>query len=99
MQTMTFDCEIGANHDLVLRLPNSVTPGCHRITLLIDPPESSDCDASIPPMPAQVPPRTALWARLEALRAQAQQNGLLPSALTCDEMLAEVERRRGEADD
>lgn len=99
MQTLTFECDIEANRPLVLHLPGSVTAGRHRIALVIDPPESFDSEATISPVPADAPPRTLLWVQLEALRAQAQQEGTLPAVLTCDEILAEVERRRGEADD
>ena len=42
MQTLTFDCGIGKSRAVVLRLPDSVTPGRHRIALLIDPPEQTE---------------------------------------------------------
>ena len=99
MQTLTFECDIEADRPLVLHLPGSVTAGRHRVALVIDPPESFDCEAPISLVPADAPPRTTLWAQLEVLRAQAQQEGTLPPPLTCDEILAEVERRRGESGD
>ena len=39
MQTLTFDCEVDDTRHLVLRLPSTVAPGRHRISLVIDPPE------------------------------------------------------------
>jgi len=98
MQTLTFDCEISHSRDLVLRLPDTVAPGRHRIAVVIDP-EATEDEAVITPVGDHTPPRTALWAQLEVLRAQAQQEGTLPPPLTCDEILAEVERRRGESGD
>jgi hypothetical protein len=98
MQTLTFDCEIDNTQDLVLRLPKSVTPGRHRITLLIDPPESEPGEV-LAPVADSLAPRTPLWEQLSRLRAQAEQEGELPTPLAWDEMLAEVERRRGERDD
>lgn len=53
-----------------------------------DPPESFDSEAPTLPVPADVPPRTALWAQLEALRAKAQQEGTLPAELNVDEILS-----------
>lgn len=99
MQTLTFDCEIDTTHDLVLRLPASVTPGRHRITLVIDPPGPPEMAAPLAPIPDSVAPRTPLWAQLAALRARAEQEGALPDPLSWDGLLAEVERRRGERDD
>jgi hypothetical protein len=98
MQTLTFGCEIDATRDLVLRLPASVTPGRHRISLVIDPPAPTDAEASLAPIPDNAPPRTELWARLAVLREQAEKDGALPEPLTWDGVLAEVERRRGERD-
>ncbi len=98
MQTLTFDCQIEANLDLVLRLPSSVTPGRHRIALVIDPPEP-EVGEPLVPVADSVAPRTPLWAQLTALREQAEQAGELPEPLAWDALLAEVERRRGEGDD
>jgi hypothetical protein len=94
MQTLTFECEIKPDRHLVLHLPGDVAPGRHRIALVIDPPEP----ASITPPAASMPPRTPLWAQLEALRQQAEAEGALPNALTMDEILSEVQRLRGEED-
>ena len=91
MQTLTFDCEIGKSRDVVLRLPDSVTPGRHRIALVIDPPEQSEMLAPLAPIPDSVAPRTPLWAQLAALREQAEKDGVLPEPLSWDGVLAEVE--------
>ena len=99
MQTLTFDCEVDDTRDLVLHLPSTVAPGRHRISLLIDPPEPAGTEAPIAPISESAPPRTALWSQLAALRAQAEEEGVLPEPLSWDEVLTEVERRRGERDD
>ena len=98
MQTLTFDCEIGNSRDFVLRLPDSVSPGHHRIALVIDPPEQPEMLAPLVPIPDSVPPRTPLWARLSAIREQAERDGVLPEPLSWDGILAEVGRRRGDQD-
>lgn len=99
MQTLIFDCEIGTSRDFVLRLPDSVSPGRHRITLVIDPPVQPEMFAPLAPIPDDVAPRTPLWAQLTALREQAKKDGVLAEPLSWDGVLAEVERRRGERDE
>lgn len=99
MQTLTFECEVGAERNLVLRLPATVTPGRHRIAVVIDPLELTGTESDLIPVSDSVPPRTALWARLSALRDQAAREGELPAPMSWDEILAEVQRRRGEQDD
>jgi hypothetical protein len=99
MQTLTFECEVDLEHLLVLQLPPSVSPGRHRISLVIDPPEASGGDRVISPIGDSVPPRTALWSQLAALREQAAREGVLPEPLSWDGVLAESERRRGDVDD
>jgi hypothetical protein len=99
MQSLTFDCEIGQSRDVILRLPDSVTPGRHRIALVIDPPEASKMLAPLAPVPDSVAPRTPLWARLAALRERAEKEGVLPEPLSWDGVLAEVEHRRGDRDE
>ncbi|MGZ8217065.1 hypothetical protein [Methylomagnum sp.] len=95
MQTLTFDCEIGTSRDLVLRLPTTVKPGPHRFALVIDPDEG---EAEImSPAPLNAPPRTALWQRLEAVRAEAKDHDEVPAPLPWEAILDEVQRRRGEA--
>ena len=96
MQTLTFECEVTAERDLVLRLPATVAPGRHRIAVVIDPPELTAADSDVIPVGDSVPPRTALWARLNALRDQAAREGDLPTPMSWDDILAEVQRRRGE---
>ncbi|CAK0781602.1 conserved hypothetical protein [Gammaproteobacteria bacterium] len=99
MQTLTFECEINDAHDLVLRLPPSVSPGRHRISLVIDPTEPIATAETITPIPENVPPRTPLWSRLTFIRQQAEKTGALPEPLSWDGVLAEVQLRRGERDD
>jgi hypothetical protein len=99
MQTLIFDYEVDATRDLVLHLPTTVTPGRHRISVVIDPPETVDTEAPITPIPEGIPPRTALWTQLATLRDQAEKEGALPKPLSWDGVLAEVDRRRGEGDD
>jgi hypothetical protein len=98
MQTLTFDCDIDTTRNLVLHLPKSVKPGCHRITLVIDPPESAVSEP-LAPVADSLAPRTPLWEQLARLRAQAEQEGELPEPLGWDALLTEVEQRRGERDD
>jgi len=81
MNTLIFDCEVDATGDLVLRLPPTVKPGRHRISLVVDPPESADAEPPIVPIPDSIPPRTALWSQLAALRSQAEKEGELPASL------------------
>jgi len=99
MQTLTFECEISTERDLVLRLPMTVRPGRHRIAVVIDPLELTGDASDLVPVGDSVPPRTALWARLSALRDQAVRDGELPEPMSWDEILAEVQHRRGEQDD
>ncbi|WPL18200.1 hypothetical protein Thiowin_03259 [Thiorhodovibrio winogradskyi] len=99
MQTLVFDCEIDATRNLVLRLPTTVAPGHHRISVMIDPPALNKAEASITPIPESVAPRTELWSQLAALRQLAEEEGELSQPLSWDGVLAEVERRRGERDD
>ena len=99
MQTLTFECEVDLEHNLVLQLPPSVPPGRHRISLVIDPPEASGGERVISPIGDSIPPRTALWAQLAALREQAAREGVLPEPLSWDGVLAESARRRRDVDD
>ncbi|WP_295385548.1 hypothetical protein [uncultured Thiodictyon sp.] len=100
MQTFTFDCEIDAQHGVVLRLPRSVAPGRHRLAVIVDPPASAVApDIPLRPVDTRTAPRTDLWRRLEALRAQAEETGALPAPMAWDAVLEEAERRRGERDD
>lgn len=99
MQTLRFECEVTAERDLVLRLPTTVTPGRHRIEVVIDPVEPAVPESDVIAVRESVPPRTALWRRLQALRDQAAQDGELPEPMPWDEVLSEVQRRRGEQDD
>ena len=46
-----------------------------------------------------IPPRTALWSQLAALREQAAREGVLPEPLSWDGVLAESARRRRDVDD
>jgi hypothetical protein len=96
MQSFTFDCEIDAQHGVLLRLPGSVAPGRHRLAVIIDPPASAVVpDVPLRPVDAHTAPRTDLWRRLEARRAQATETGALPAPLAWDAVLEDVERRRG----
>lgn len=99
MQTLTFECEVTAERDLVLRLPATVAPGRHLIALVIDPVELPASGADLSPVADTVPPRTELWARLAAVRDQAAQGGELPEPMLWDDVLAEAQRRRGDLDD
>ena len=99
VQTLTFECEVTSERDVVLRLPATVRPGRHRIAVVIDPPEPPAAESDVIPVDDSVPPRTALWARLSALRDQAAREGALPKPMSWDEVLTEVQRRRGEPDD
>jgi hypothetical protein len=99
MPTLTFECEVGAERNLVLHLPATVRPGRHRIAVVIDPLEGTATESGLTPVGDTEPPRTALWARLDALRDRAAREGQLPEPMTWDEVLAEVRRRRGEQDD
>ncbi len=99
MQTLTFECEVSAERNLVLSLPATVTPGRHRIAVVIDPLELTGAESDLISVDDSVPPRTALWARLNALRDQAAREGELPAPLSWDEILAEMQQRRGEQDD
>jgi hypothetical protein len=65
MQPLTFECEVSAERDLVLRLPVTVTPGRHRIAVVIDPLELTGAASDLIPVGDSVPPRTALWARID----------------------------------
>jgi hypothetical protein len=96
MQTLTFECEVAAERDVVLRLPATVRPGRHRIAVVIDLPEPAAAEPDVIPVGDSVPLRTALWARLSALRDQAIQEGALPGPMSWDDILADVQRRRGE---
>lgn len=99
MQAFLFECEVDTQHGLLLRLPPSVSPGRHRISVVIDPPESATPQEPMVPIAETDPPRTLLWARLAAIRAQAKADGTLPEPLSWDEVLDEMDRRRGERDD
>ncbi|CDH43687.1 hypothetical protein BN874_130012 [Candidatus Contendobacter odensis Run_B_J11] len=97
MLAFTFECEVPVNRILVLNLPASVLPGKHQIEVVVDPNESSsaiETMEALVPVSDEVPPRTELWQRLIALRAQAEANGM--SLLSQDEILAEMRQRRGE---
>ena len=98
MQTLNFECEVTADRDLVLRLPTTITPGRHRIALVIDPVNPAADELDVIPVGDGVPPRTALWARLNALRDQAARDGELPDPMSWEEVSTEVQRRRGELD-
>lgn len=99
MQTLIFECEVTAERDVVLRLPATVRPGRHRISVVVDPPEPTAAESGVMPIQDSVPARTALWTRLSALRDQAMRDGELPTPMSWDEILAEVQRRRGERDE
>jgi len=99
MQTLTFECEVTVERDLVLRLPTTIAPGRHRIALVIDPVESPASEADLNPVADTVPPRTGLWARLAAVRDQAAQAGELAKPMSWDDVLTEAQRRRGDLDD
>ncbi len=99
MQTLTFECEVNLEHHLVLQLPPSVSPGRHRLSLVIDPPEATGEENVISPLGDSIPPRTALWLQLAALRVQAAREDALPEPLSWDGVLAESERRRGDVYD
>jgi hypothetical protein len=99
VQTLSFECEVTVERDLVLRLPATVTPGRHRIEIVIDPVEPAAAESDVIAVDEDVPPRTALWARLTALRDQAAQDAELPQPMSWDDVLSEVQRRRGEQDD
>lgn len=100
MQTFTFDCEIDAQHGVVLRLPRSVAPGRHRLAVIVDPPAPALApEVPLYPVDSHTAPRTDLWRRLEALRAQAAETEALPAPMAWDAVLEEVERRRGKRDD
>jgi hypothetical protein len=64
--------------------------------LTIDPLELAGAESDLIPVGDSLPPRTALWARLSALRDQTIQEGELPAPMSWDDILAEVQRRRGE---
>ena len=99
METLTIECDVTAERNLVLRLPSSVAPGRHRIAVIIDPVDDNTVDAPLLPVAEDAEPRTALWQRLSALRRQAEKNGELPEPMSWDEVLAETQRRRGDPDD
>ena len=106
MQTFTLECEVDARHGVVLRLPTSVSPGRHRLAVVVDPPQDSaeqtlNAKSPVPlgPIAACEPPRTDLWRRLEKLRCQAAQTGDLPAPMSWDAVLAATAQRRGEVDD
>jgi len=98
MLTMTLNCDVSDNHTVVLQLPKSVPPGQHRIKLVIDRTEHEGKQDGLSPVTEDAPPRTELWQRLEALRAEARQCGDLPCPMSWDAILDEVHRRRGEYD-
>lgn len=88
MQTLSFEYEVTVERDLVLRLPPTVKPGRHRIEVVIDPVEPAPAESDVTPVAEGVPPRTALWARLDALRDQAAREGELPKPMSWDEVLS-----------
>ncbi len=98
MLTMTLNCDVSDNHTVVLQLPKSVPPGQHRIELVVDLADDMDKKNRLSPVYDDIPPRTELWQRLEALRAEARQCGDLPRPMSWDAILDEVHRRRGEHD-
>jgi hypothetical protein len=60
--------------------------------------ELAGAESDLVPVGDSVPPRTALWARLNALRDQAAQEGERPAPMSWDQILGEVQQRRGEQD-
>jgi hypothetical protein len=66
--------------------------------LTIDPLELAGAESDLIPVGENVPPRTALWAQLSTLRDSAAREGKLPTPMSWNEILAEVQRRRGEQD-
>jgi hypothetical protein len=64
--------------------------------MISDPLELAEAESELIPVGDSVPPRTVLWARLNALRDQAACEGELPAPMSWDEILAEVQHRRGE---
>ena len=64
--------------------------------MTIYPLELAGAESDLIPVGDSVPPRTALWALLGALRDQGVREGELPEPMSWDDILAEVQRRRGE---
>jgi hypothetical protein len=47
METLTIECDVTAERNLVLRLPSSVAPGRHRIAVIINPVDDHTVDAPL----------------------------------------------------
>lgn len=108
MQTYTFECDVDSSGHLVLDLPKSVTPGRHRVSVIIDPAPTETSETEAQPtvdkpligdaVVDHYQPRTELGRKLIELRRAHIEAGR--RLLTQDEILAEVRRNRGEdADD
>lgn len=104
MQTYTFECDVDSSRHLVLDLPQSVAPGRHLVSVIIDPapivtPETEAQSAADRPLTGDAvvdhyQPRTELGRKLIALRRSYIEGG--GKLMTQDEILAELRRNRGE---
>lgn len=94
MNAVVFETVVTAEHQLHWTLPESLPVGS-KLRVTVEPIDSGQ----LHPVSADTAPRTSLWVQLEALREQAAREGVLPEPLSWDEILAEMERRRGERND
>lgn len=97
MQTFTFECDVDSSRHLVLDLPPTVSPGRHRVAVVIDPPQADEPAVPIDPIAGEEPARTELWRQLLVLREQAIAEGM--PLMDWDEINAEARRRRGGVSD
>jgi hypothetical protein len=95
MQTLTIDCEIDGNRELVVKLPAGIAPGRHRIEIVIDPPTSDE--TTVASGGAETSARAERWSRLLALREEAIARGM--PLLEWRGIDAEQRERRGGVED
>jgi len=84
MLAISMDARVSPDHHLLLTLPQDL-PACPEEVMI----EAVRADGEAP-----TPQQSVLGRRLQALRQQALAEGM--STLTQDEVLADVQRRRGE---
>lgn len=84
MTAISVVARVSPDHRLLLTLPQDFPAGPVKVTI-----ESVRAEGQAP-----APQQSALGRRLQALRQQALAEGM--TTLTQDEVLAEVQRRRGE---
>jgi len=93
MSPTVLEVAVAADHKLKIDLPCDIPAGT-RIRVTLEPLGIG----TLHPIDLDLPARTPLWGRLEELRAQAAEEGVLPNPLSWDEVIAEAAERRGEED-